>query len=300
MEHLFKLWSFLVETLKDQRGFAGSDDDPTSDDDKGEEEEEEQIIVKAEDKSSEDKLDPEKIKELQGKVDGFEKDKKTLEDEINKLKEDKKGLQTALHQARQEKKVTPAKPDAAAQLTESQLKQILEDNPGDTETQFNVLKYLAEQVARGVSSETINTAEVNRKKGSLDKFLEERYPDIKNSDSDIRKEVDEVKSTLGLENHPYGDYFAIASRVLDDLPELLKNAFEEGKSGKFKEDTEEARLKAIKEGKLTSPKKHSDKSDQGLTKEQTETFKQMGLSENQIRISKRLVGKKIRTISVEE
>jgi len=259
---------------------------------------EEDVSISIKDEDDKDKLDPDAVKELQGKVEGFEKDKVSLEEKVTKLEEDKKNLNTALHQARQTKKTTKLD-DVAAPLTRSQLKQILEENPGDQEAQFNVLEYLAEQVARGVSSEAINTTEINRKKGELDTFLAERYPDIKIPGSGIREEIDETKDTLGLGNHPYGDYFAVAARVLDELPDLLKKAYEDGKSGKLKKDTEDARTDAINKGKLPSSKKGTGKTE-SLSKEQDETFTQMGLSESQRKIAKKLVAKKIRTVSVEE
>ncbi|MCK4240810.1 MAG: hypothetical protein KAX30_04245 [Candidatus Atribacteria bacterium] len=306
MEFLKYLWLLL----KDQRGAVGDDpppDDPpqddkiVDDDDSSDDDVDDDIKIDIKDKDKKDdkdKLDADAVKELQGQVKEFGKDKKSWEEKIDKLEEDKKNLNTALHQARQDKKTI--KTDEAAPLTRSQLKQILEDNPSDVEAQFNVLEYLAEQKAKGVTSEAINATEVNRKKGELDNFLVERYPDIKKPDSDIRKEVDETKTVLGLNKHPYGDYFAIAARVLDELPDLLKKAYEDGKSGKSKKDIEDARTDAIKKGKLPPSKKDSSKDTESLTKEQDETFTQMGLTDSQKKIAKKLVAKKIRTVSVEE
>ena len=309
MEFLKYLWVLL----QDQRGFAGDDsagddsgDDKgddvkvdDKDDDKNDDLDDIKIDIKDKDKKDDkDKLDADAVKGLQGQVKEFEKDKKSWEDKVDKLEEDKKNLNTALHQARQDKKTT--KTDTVAPLTESQLKQILEDNPNDVDAQFNVLKYLSEQIARGVSSEAINATEVKRKKGELNTFLVERYPDLKTPDSNIRKEVDETKSMLGLGDHPYGDYFAVAARVLDELPDLLKKAYEDCKSGKSKKDIEDARTDTIKKGKLSSSKTGADKDTESLTKEQDETFTQMGLTDSQKKIAKKLVAKKVKTVSVEE
>ena len=304
MGHL-SLWSFFIKMLRDQRGEVGDskDDDPpevdTKDDDPDKDDPDDIVITPdKDDDPDKDKLDPDKVKELQDQKTGYEKTVKELEEERDRLREEKKNLNTALHQARQTKK--EVKPDAKSQLSEAQLKQILEDNPNDTDTQFNVLKYLAEQVAKGVSADSINAAEVGKTKERLNSFLKERYPDLDTPGTEIRKEIDEAKDQLGLHDHPYGDYFAVASCVLDELPQMLEAEHKRGLKDKAKADTEEKREEAIEHGKVLSSKK-AGKSAAVLTKGQSETFDQMDLTPSQRKIAKQLVAKKApKTVSVEE
>ena len=253
-----------------------------------EEEEEE------EDKEKKDKTKKDKGKKAEEKPDDKEKKIADLEKEVEKLKKDKN---KAFYEARQLKKEAETTPPST--LTDTQIKQILNDNKDDPDTLFNVVKYVAEQTARGISTETVNTAEMNRKKTELDNLLAERYPDINEPGSDIRIEVDQAKKALGLEKHPYGDYFAVASRVLEDLPQLLEHAYNEGKGKTGKEDVEEKRKQDIKAKKLPASKKR-EAAGEGLTSTQLEAAKQMGLKGKALETYKKLVGKNPRVVSVEE
>lgn len=310
MKHFLNIWFFIISLIQDQRGEVGDkdaddsapDDDNGGDDGTGDDDDDtDDIVIEPEDDKSDDdgdKLTPEQVKELQVEIADFKKGKEDLEKEVQTLRDKKTELNTALHQARQAKKTDKAD-DADSVLTESQLKQILEDNPDDTDAQFKVLKYLSQQVAKGVSADSINAAEVAKNKQHFETFLTGRYPDINVPDSAIRKEVDQTKTFLDLNDHPYGDYFAVACSVLDQLPEILKDAYEDGKKGKARLDTEDARTESINKGKLPVSKKGQSSDSPGLTKEQAETFKQMGLSKSQIAIAQKLVGKKqVKTVSV--
>ncbi|MFH1641047.1 MAG: hypothetical protein ABIA66_03680, partial [Candidatus Omnitrophota bacterium] len=180
-------------------------------------------------KADEESEKKEKKEKDKSKDDDIIKEVDTLKSELEQLKEDKKNLNKALHSLRQEKKKDSVKADTG-RLSEAQLKQIIEDNPEDTETQFRVLRYLAEEYSKGASKEAVNAAEISRTKTKLDDYLNEQYPEITEDGSDMRREVEEAKTGLALENHPFGDYLAVAARVLDAVPNLMKDAFEKGKA----------------------------------------------------------------------
>jgi len=283
-----------------------------------EEEEETTAIVEESDNDEEEeasaftiKLDDEEEEDAEGKDKDKDKDKdkaksKDKDDEpdekdkqiaelTKKLEKAEKDKRKAFYEARQVKK-DPEK--QGEQLSSAQLRQILADNPDNPETLMNIIDYVAEQKARGISTETVNAVEVNRKKGELDDLLTERYPDIHVEGSDIRIEVDKAKKTFNLETHPFGDFFAVASRVLEDLPDLLKNAFEQGK-GKSGTEAEDKRKKDINAKKLPASKKRSIIGE-GLTGTQAEAAKQMGLKGNALKTYKQLVGKNPRVVSVED
>jgi len=272
-----------IDTLDDDKG---GDDDGV-------------LVIDADDDDKDDKDEGKGEKKVKDKEpdDTLSKELVTLKSEVEQLKEDKKSLNTALHQARQEKK----KPeDTTGKLNEAQLKQILEENPNDPDTQFNVIKYLAQEYSKGASTEAVNAAEVSRKKAELDGFLLERYPTINQLGSDIRTEIDEVKVGLGINDHPYGDYFAVAARLFDELPDLLHGAYKKGNDAGLKgKKTEDARKDDIKSGKSPDSKKAGSPG-QGLTSNQADSAKQMNLSPSQMKLYKKLVGKKANAISVEE
>jgi len=265
---------------------------------KDDEEEESPFALKIDDEEEKDKDDKDKTKGKSEKKDDEpdEKDK-----EIAQLKKDlekaKKDRSKAFYEARQAKKETGPE-TKAGQLTKAQLKQILEDNKDDPDTLMNVVEYIAEQTATGISSEKVNAAEVNRKKGELDSLLADRYPDINDPGSDIRVEVDAAKKNLGLETHPYGDYFATAAIVFDGLPDLLEDAYKKGK-GETGDTAEEKRKKDIKAKKLPTSKGKAT-GGESLTASQLETAKQMGLKGDQLKHYKKLVGKNPRIVSVED
>jgi len=271
---------------------------PVVEETEDDEEEESPFSIKIEDEEEEEEEGTEKKgKGKKKEPEPDEKDTKIadLEKKVKDLEKDKK---RAFYEARQVKK-TPETTPPGAKLTDSQIKQILVDNKDDPDTLMNVVKYIAEESARGVSTETVNAAEMTRKKGELDGFLAERYPDIDTPGSDIRIEVDKAKKDLGMEKHPFGDYFAVASRVLEDLPDLLENAYKKGKGETGTEDAEDKRKKDIASKKLPASKKRSVTGEE-LTGTQAEAAKQLGLTKGQEKIYKKLVAKKPQAVSVEE
>ena len=299
MNFLKEIWLLL----QDQRGVVGDDindddlDDKEDDDEKDDDEDETLIIGPDDDKEDEDDEGDKKKKNSEDDKDDESLVRiRELEKTVQKLETDKTNLNTALHQARQTRKASDKR--AGSELSEAELKQILVDNPNDPDVQFNVLKYLSEQTARGASSQAVTAAEVAKRREKFDTFLLERYPDIVVPSSQTRMEVEKTKGELGLVDHPYGDYFAVATRVLEDLPDLLEQAFKEGKEGKSKIDAEKNRTTIIKDSQLGPSKKRSS-SEGSLTAGQDETAKQMGLKGTALKTYKKLVGKKANAVSVE-
>lgn len=297
-----KFLEWIRSLLLDQRGVIGDadpDDDDSgggSDDDEGQggsSDDDDDDVLSLGDDDDDDDNDEEKKKEKEAEAQR-QKEFKELQAKVDKLEQDKKNLNTALHQERQARK----KPGAGQELSEAELKQILEDNPNDPEVQLNVVKYLAERAATGKATEAVSAAEVTKKKRELDTFLLERYPDISDPASETRVEVEEAKRNFGLQEHPYGDFFAVASKVLEDLPDLLEQAYNDGLKGKKKTDAEKKRVSNIEGNKPASSKDSSAKPGK-LTDGQKDTANQMGLSGNALKAYKKIVGKKASTVSVE-
>jgi hypothetical protein len=223
---------------------------------------------------------------------------KTMEQRLTRLEEDKKNLKIALHKERQEKKAAKAAPDDPV-LTDEQLEKILEENP-DSATQLKVVRYMAEKIAKGERKTAIEDVNAGQRSREMNKLLLDRYPDLADEGSAMRVEIEETKENLGISDHPYGDFFAVGARVLENLPTILTNAYEKGKKEALGEKAELKRGEKINGGKLTpGGKKTAPSGVEGLTKEQNESATQMAMTPSQRKIYAQLVGKNTKTVSVE-
>lgn len=302
------LLAWIVQLFRDQRGEVGVDpaDDPSDADtekvDQGDKVDEDdkdgELTITPEIEPDEKDKEKDKV-EAEKKLTDLEFDKSELQNQLTSLEEEKKSWKVASYEARQ--KAKEAKPEKSEKpFTDANLRQILADNPDDSEIQFNVLKYMSEQAAKGISDKAVNAAEMNRKAETMNTRVQGRYPTILEPDSEMRRDVDKIKGDLGLEDHPYGDYFAVGVRVFEDLPDLLDYAYKSGKEDKLKDSAEEKRKQDIQSKKLPSSKASTSKLSEGLTAGQEETAKQMGLTKEQIPLYQKLVGKKPRIVSVED
>uniref|UniRef100_A0A6M3J099 Uncharacterized protein n=1 Tax=viral metagenome TaxID=1070528 RepID=A0A6M3J099_9ZZZZ len=248
-------------------------------DDKKEPEETEEIEEESEEKLSE-KEEPsldEKCKILEGK--------------LTERETHIKNLNVALHQARQTKKAD--KPDEDTPLTREQLMAVFKEHQDNPETLFNVVEYMAKQYGKKAESSAIDATKIAQKKSDIDNRLLQAYPDLAKDDSDLRTGVNLVKTEMGIDDHPYGDLFALGAMTMNNLDVLLKQAREEGKQEALKGKVEDKRKEAVKKNALT-PKGKTDSKTMvtGLTKDQESTAKQMGLKGNQLKIYARLITKK--------
>lgn len=266
------------------------DDKDTGDTEKGkikvsEKSDEEEKSDKTPDDKGEKKVDP--------KLSEFEQ-------RLARLEKDKRDLQIALHKERQAKKAAPKK-EEDAELSDEQLEQILRENPGDEKVWLRVQNYIAQRAAKRQKVEAIQEVNTSAIKQKLDGLILSRYPDLTIEGSEMRNEVEQVKSALGLSNHPYGDFFAVGTRVLETLPQIIKDAYEKGRADGISGKADERRKDKIKGDELTpSGGKKKSGGDAELSKDQSEAAKQMNLTASQKRIYKSLVGKSPRTVSVED
>lgn len=312
MELIKRFWSFLINLLSNEIGAVGDldDDDPgddndidtgTLDDSDNDDSEDDEGDFLIDLKDDEGKKSSKKDKDKDKGDDGLSAEIKSLKDEIEQLKETKKSLNTALHQARQDKKKPDDKSGDTSPLTKAQLRQILADNKDDEDTLLDIVEYMAQQAARGASKDAVNATEIKKTKVELDEYISEKFPSLSDPGTGMREEIDQTKGKLALGDHPFGDYLAIAARVLDDLPTLIEDAKKEGAAGKT--NIEGKRKETIKDN-LTpdAKKKKGDKDQHGLTGSQLEAAKQMGLKGGALKTYEMLVGKskKPRVISVEE
>lgn len=259
------------------------------------------------DKKEPDKKEPSQKEEPEKKSAPTGKEKesaeenrfKEIEGKIARLEQDKKNLQKALHTERQKKK-EPAKEDSVT-LSDDQLLGIIKENPENPEVLLRVVRYVSERAAKGEKAAAISEIDVSQKSKAVNNMVLERYPSLAEESSEMRTEIDAVKESLGLKDSPFGDAFAVGVKVVEQLPTLLRNAFEKGKAEALKDAAEKKRGDKIEDTKLT-PKgkgKAADDADE-LTQDQSSTASQLGMTPSQKKIYAKLVGKQPKVLSVEE
>lgn len=228
-----------------------------------------------------------KVKKKEGNAvdDELTEKEKALLAENERLKADKNGLKKALHEERQEKKgkKSDGNDGDTPTLSDAQLKALLEEHRDDPDVLMNIIKYKVEQVAKGMKKDAMSEVDMQQKKAQVDQFMKTRYPDYDDEDSDVRRGLAPVKKALGLDDHPFGDYFAAGVQVLNSLPDIVKHWFEEGKKAAVGDTANEKRKEQIKDGQLSpsGKKTDDDKYAQGLTASQLDTAKRLGFKTKQ-------------------
>ena len=209
---------------------------------------------------------------------------------IGELEGHIRNLNIALSQERSEKKELKAADEEP--LTESQLRQLYREHKDDPDTLFNIMQYQIKQGAKKAGEESVNAADMSRKRAAVDQYLGTYWPAMNDPTSKLRQTVDNAKRALNLEDHPIGDMAGLGLAVLDGLPTLQKTWYEQGKEDGLKDKSEEKRKESVKQSKAApSGKKSGPKTSKQLTGQALETARQMGLSKNQMKIYSSFLGK---------
>ncbi len=219
--------------------------------------------------------------------------------ELDYLRKKKRELETALHKERQKKKADSAKPDD--DLTDEQLAQIMRDNP-DEETRLRVSRYIAQREAKKAKADAMTEVDTVRKQQLMASYLQKQYPALYEEGSEMRQEVEQAKAALGITNHPFADYFATGVKVMENLPTIMKEAYEKGKADALAGKADEKRKDRIKDESLADKGKSGGgkSGKEGLSGSEASTAKQMGFKGRQLEIYKQLTGKNARIVSVED
>ena len=259
-----------------------SDEEEEADEEESEEEDEE------EKESIDDKLKD--LTEIGDKI----KSATTHYDQLSKaIKE----AQSSLHNIRQEKKAAKTGGDEAV-FTDAQLQAILEEHPNEPGVQLQVLKQMIKQGLGGVEENAAKRAEQSARKGELDGYLTENWPELKQEGSEIWLAVNETRNQLNIENHPHGDFLATGAHVLMNIPEMIEKAKEEGRAEALKTKVETNRKEKIKSNKLPGSGKNKASGKITLSSDHKTTAKQIGLNSRQEKIYAQLL-QKGRTINAE-
>ena len=222
----------------------------------------------------------------------------TLKSQIERLSKDKKDLQVALHQARQAKKQEKESSGEDA-LSREQILGILNEHGDDKDTMLRVLEYMVDQKLKGAKDDTLNAAEINRKKHDLESNLIKANPDLADENSDLYHRVETMKGQMNLDQHPFGQYLAYSALVSASLPKIIEHWKEVGKREALDTTADNKRKAKIKDNALPPSKKDTGDSTKstGLPQNFSETAKQLQLSKKQLAIYKSLIGNKSTSVT---
>ena len=233
--------------------------------DDGFQEEDEEKKGKGKDKGEEDKKGE----------DDTETRLKGLEETVTRLQEDKKNLNKALHEERQAKK---AEKTDEVKLSDAEINKLLEEYKDDPQTLKNIIRYIAKEEAKGAKREAIDETEIATKKKEIDTYLQSDLPELNKEGSELRGVVDNIKKHLNIEDHPFGDLFAVGVHMAMNRKTLLQGAFDAGKKAALGDKGETARKDAIKGNELLKGgKKVPGQGD--LTAGHKDVAKRLGISD---------------------
>lgn len=205
---------------------------------------------------------------------------------ITQLETEKRNLNVALHQARQERKPKQEAPPET--LTPDQIKQLLKEHGDDPEVMYNLVQYIAGQSSR----EQTNVNELSQLKKQSDNYVYQRWPSMADESSELFQKTHETAKSLRVADHPLGDYLALATLICEELPNIQKQSYEEGRTSALKGKAEKTRKQTIKTNVLTPSGSGKEKETGGeLPSEFLATAKQMGMSPSQRKVYATLVSK---------
>ena len=254
MDHVFSILiavmsmfalMFGISKLKDMRGEVDPEGDEDGSGEGGEAPEEESQDDSSVDESILEELDDvelegfdevendsekeeEESEDTPSGEDETKEDTESLKRELERLRKHTKDLNIALHKERQAKKQLTQKGDEEAPLTDAQIVGLLEAHEGDAATQLQIMKYVAQQSQKKGTEEAVNQAEVSRMKKEIDSLILDSFPDLAKEDSELRVGVNTTKDNLFLDDHPLGDFLAVAAMVYNDLDNIRNEAYELG------------------------------------------------------------------------
>ncbi len=210
-----------------------------------------------------------------------------------------KELNRALHEERQKRKVATEKEEVV--LTDQQVLGLLEEYKDDPRTLLNVIKYQAQQAAKGETKKAVEDEGMKAKKAEADAYLSKSFPGLNEEGSELRAAVDKTKEYIGVKDHPLGDLVGVAVEYLRAGPVLMRQAYEKGVADAKAGKVEEARKGEIKETVLSPKGSPPGKKGEASSADIADVAKRLGLkTPQQIALLKKLrAGNKIRTISVE-
>uniref|UniRef100_A0A6M3KZB1 Uncharacterized protein n=1 Tax=viral metagenome TaxID=1070528 RepID=A0A6M3KZB1_9ZZZZ len=265
----------------------------------------ENLDLPTEDETEDDK-DDKSGDDDKSSLDDVVKDYESLKTNYESLQKHKGDLDKAIHGLRQEVralKSTPKKDDSDddAAFTDSQLIGLLNEHKDDPATLLQIMRHEATQAAKKGEKNTANAIEVSNRVKNAKNFLIQRYPDYYSEGFQGKEMVDTVKKELGIEDTPLGDLYGTGVAVLRDLPNLIRSIKEEAKREALGDKVETTRKNEILTTKPANKSKGLKRESTGLTAQQMETAKLLGMNKKQMQTyALQLANANKRTVTVGE
>ena len=230
------------------------------------------------DEPDEDKTDYKELSGKQGKT-------------IDELTANIKNLNAGAYKMRKalEAKETDKDKDDDGQFTDAQLLGMMNEHQDDPAVMLQIIKHISKESGKKSTEKAVDATEIASTKKQVDSFITQNWPEINEEGSDLRKDVDEAKKMLRIEDHPYSDYLGIAAALVTNLPDMITAAEERGKSAQIKDKNETNRKQSIKDNKLSNKGKKTG-AEVKLPAQAQATAKQLGLTKSQIKIYKQMLG----------
>ena len=215
--------------------------------------------------------------EEKAEPDERDKELEALRQSNEKLQKDNNRLGYALrHQSKEkEKEKDPG-------FTDQQLVGLMREHKDDPDVLFQVVKQMVKQEGTEVKKAAVDSAETARVKQNLDGFLDEKFPDWRNTESEVRGHIDSTMEGFQLKDHPFGEFLSMAAHIATNVDKIIEDHVKEAKSEALKEKAESSRKKNIKKNSLSKSKKTEKKA--ALPDDYKEVADQMGLTESQRKI----------------
>lgn len=252
--------------------------------------------------------DSEKQEETEVTVgDSSEGDEEDPQELIARLRAEnekaKKDRDRAFYNLRNAKK-TEKKESKEPEFSDAQLLDLLEQHSDDKPVMLQIIKQVAKQQSGDMADAKIKGQEIKQKKATIDNFVLQNYSTFVTDDTPEHQELQKAKAFMHIEDHPLGDYLAIAALELAGLPKTIEQVRKSAVEEALKKNGEAGRKKAVKETSMgdSKPKKKIVESDDDNSESRfLATAKQMGLNKEQTKTYLKMVkNAKKRSIIVNE
>ena len=171
-----------------------------------------------------------------------------------KNEELQKQLNRKFYNLRKESKKAESTEGDKPQFTDAQLLKILEEHRDDPAVTLQVMKHMTEQAAKTTKKEAVEDSTLLQQKTQADTWLKANIPQLYEDGSELREKTDEIRSTLRLNDHPLGDFLAVAAAQVSAIPNMIKQAREDERKKALAEAAETSRKAAVKGGGPASAK----------------------------------------------
>lgn len=133
-----------------------------------------------------------------------------------------------------EKRDKEATAEPKAKFSDGQLLKILEEHAGEPAVLLQVMKHLTDGKAEEVEKKAAESAEIRQQKKVAEDWVRTNAPQVYDEGSEMHQQHQAVKAQMHLEDHPLGDFLALAAGQMASYQENLKKAIEQAREDERK------------------------------------------------------------------